>query len=422
MLSSPLVAIAERSLRVAIRLAIPFFYAAASLFAQSPTLTKIDPPVRTDLSKNTVSVHLTGTNFTNDMTLGFDPPGAITSSPIALTDSTTATVTFRVNAAAAPDTVNVWVQTSNGRSPALSFGTGVATSICLEAARTGVCELRWEVDATSATGSSNQTSNNTTPNIMVKLDYQLRAPLQPSGSRARSDHIAVHADFKTGYTQVVASTKVQQTSTSATSGTSTTCPGGSSSPTNNCTAAVPQQAYVAEVAAKVGWSTAVNGQGTFAEMGIGGRGSFEYLIPSDKIVQSGGLTYIDLSSGNPHNTVGFYEATGHFKLSQIGHNTTAPSSKGADKPKTQNVSNLLVFEAGYQNDRALQGLSTNSTTNTRNRYVARFYITPELPSTKHTQLTVGMEYSGGIDGGPHVVQLFFGTNVNPAKLFSKANN
>jgi hypothetical protein len=32
-----------------------------------------------------------------------------------------------------------------------------------------------------------------------------------------------------------------------------------------------------------------------------------------------------------------------------------------------------------------------------------------------------MEYSGGINGGPHVIQLFFGTNLNPAKLFKGGN-
>jgi hypothetical protein len=30
---------------------------------------------------------------------------------------------------------------------------------------------------------------------------------------------------------------------------------------------------------------------------------------------------------------------------------------------------------------------------------------------------MGIEYSAGINGGPHVVQLFFGTNINPASLF-----
>jgi hypothetical protein len=417
---SPLVGFVERSLCVAIRTAVPFFYAASLLAQLSPTLTKITPSSRTDLATNTVAVTLTGTGFTNGMTLGFDPPGVITAGSITQTGGVTATVTFTINTAAAVDTVNVWVQTANGPSAKLPFSTGVATSVCLEALQAGGCELRWELDATSVTGSSGQTGNSTTPNIMVKLDYQWHPPRNRPQKAAigqgnsRKDHIAVHADIRTGYTQVVASTKVQQTSTSATAGTPTTCPGGSSSSTSTCNAAVPRQAYVAEAGAKVGWSTGVNGEGTFAELGLGARGSFEYLIPSDKIVQSGGLTYIDLSSANPQNAVGFYEATGHFRLSQIGHNRTLATAK------TQNVSNLLVFEAGYQNNRGLQGLSTNSPANTRNRYVARFYVNPELPGTNHTQLAIGVEYSGGIDGGPHVVQLFFGTNVNPAKLLGKS--
>ena len=393
--------------------------------AQTPTLTKINPPNRTDFTTNSVSVTLTGTGFTNDMTLGFDPTGVITPGPISVTDGTTATVTFTINTSSGIDAVNVWVQTGSGRSQNFSFVTGVAASVCLEASRAGHCELRWEVDATSATGSSAQTNNSTAPNILVKLNYQWRAPLQarPGVKGSKSDHIAVHAEGQTGYTQVVAATKVQQTSTSGTTGTSTTCPGGTSSSTTTCTAAVPQSAYVANAAVRVGWSSASNDRGTFAELGLGARASFEYLIPSNKVVQNGGLTYLDLSSANPQNAVGFYEATGHFRLSQIGHNKTRPASgkNSATKQSTQNVSNLLVFEGGYQNNRGLQGLSTNSTTDTRNRYVARFYVNPPI-GPKQTKFTMGMEYSAGINGGPHTIQLFFGTNLNVAKLFSKSGS
>jgi hypothetical protein len=82
---------------------------------------------------------------------------------------------------------------------------------------------------------------------------------------------------------------------------------------------------------------------------------------------------------------------------------------------------LLVFEGGYQNNRGLQQLvATSPQTDTRNRYVARFYVNPEIITSNHTQLTMGIEYSGGINGGPHVVQLFFGTNLNPTKLFKRS--
>jgi len=400
------------------------------------------------------------------MTLGFDPAGVIDVDTVVhtlkQTGGVSATVTFKLtNSATSVETVSVWVQTANGPSAKLPFNTGVATSTCLETLKTGECALLWQVDATSATGSSSQSNNNTAPNILVKLNYQWRSPknqLQKSLVKSQleakleqlkheqslaedvarlqkakyeqkqiedvlathkwdnspTDHLVGHANFQTGYTQVVAATQVQSTTSSG--GSAASCPGGSSSSTSTCMAAIPQQAFVAELGATLGWTTGAKGQSILGEFGFGARGSFEYLIPANKVVQSGGLTYIDLSSANPQNAVGFYEATGHFKLMQLGHNKTLPDAS------TQNASNLLVFEGGYQNNRGLQGLMPgNPQLDTRNRYVARFYVNPEISSTNHTQITIGMEYSGGINGGPHVVQLFFGTNLNPAKLFKGSN-
>jgi len=438
-------------------------YFAAAATAQS--LTQINPPSRTDLTSIQVTITLTGTGFMRATGLGFAPDGVISSqSPWNPTSDTSSTVTLTMAGVTTSETISLWVIGEDGTTSAvLQFGTGIASSVCLETIQSGGCALLWEVDATSATGSSSQSTNNTTPNILVTLDYLWRpaksrpqkhllanrfletAPLsslhnvqilrQADGSQrlvdvtsedglisnsllatARSalkraklidsplDHLSAHVGLKTGYTQVVTATTVQPAS-------GNTCPGGTSTSTASCTAAIPQQAFVAEASGKFGWNTGVNGQGTFAEFGIGGRGSFDYLIPNDKVVQSGGLTYIDLSSANPQNAVGLYEATAHFLLSQINHEKTLTNSS------LQNTSNLLAFAAGYQNNRGLQQLAASTQTNTRNRYVARFTVSPEISGKNHTKLTVGMEYSGGINGGPHVVQLFFGTNVNPAKLF-----
>ena len=68
-----------------------------------------------------------------------------------------------------------------------------------------------------------------------------------------------------------------------------------------------------------------------------------------------------------------------------------------------------MIEAGYQNNSGLQELG-------RNRLVGRFYAYPEISSANHTKILVGMEYSGGIGGGAKIIQVFFGTNLNPVKL------
>jgi hypothetical protein len=488
-------------------IALAFLSLAAGAMAQAaPTLTAISPAQRTDLTKDSVVVTLTGTGFTDGMSLVFDPANVIDADKVAQTltqtGGTSAKVTFKLSSMTnVPSAVTVGVQTANGHSGKIAFSTGVANSTCLEALTTGDCVLRWELETTTATGTSSQSNNSTAPNIIVKLDYdwrphksrpqkqvvkqQLTALRKFQQSRAQrlnlqtqeisdddkltdaleakvpaeqpvaqqalanpflrklilktkpqikgandlgdiqallksensmndswTDHLEGHIEFKTGYTQAVTATKVQPASGST--GTTTACPGGTSTTSTSCTSAIPQQAYVAELSTRIGWSTGVNDQQVFGEFGLGARGSFQYLIPANKITQSGGLNYIDLSSANPQNAVGFYEATGHFRLAQVGHNKTGPNGD----PKTVNSSDLLVLEGGYQNNRGLQQLmASDPLLNTRNRYVARFYVRPEINGTNHTKLTMGMEYSGGINGGPHVVQLFFGTNINPPKLF-----
>jgi len=258
----------------------------------------------------------------------------------------------------------------------VAFSAQAQTNVCLESLESTGCMLRWEIDASSVTGSSAQTNSRTTPNILFKLDYQWANHNEP---------IVSHLIFKTGYTQVPVATKIQPTG-------STLLPA--------LTAAIPQQAVVVEAGGTVGWTLGRNGQGTFTEIGGGVRGSFQDIVPNNQVIQRGGSSYVDLSSANLTTAVGLYEATGHFKLSSIGHDTGG----------YHNVSNLLVIEAGYQNNSGLRQLSAS------NRIVGRFYAYPEISSTNHTKILVGMEYSAGIAGGAKIVQVFLGTNLNPAKL------
>jgi hypothetical protein len=250
-----------------------------------------------------------------------------------------------------------------------------------------------------------------------------------------TDHLATHLFFESGYTQVLTGTKLQPTNSSATPSAGNTptssamCPTASSGTNSNagsnsnsgsnpstpsmCTAATQQQAFVANAGASLGWAIGRNGKGgVFTDIGFAARGSFQYLIPSNQLVQgTNGLSYIDFSSVNPKDVVGIYEATAHFKVSQINHDQPA-SSNG----NYHNVSNVLTIEAGYQNNSGLQHLAGNPNTSTRDRFVGRFYINPEIPDANHTTATVGMEYSSGLNGGAHTVQIFIGGNLNPLKL------
>jgi hypothetical protein len=432
---------------------------------QPPTLTSISP--RTDFTNDTFSVTLTGTGLTDTATLLYDPPGMIKNDKLVpSTDGGSATTNFTL-LPAATGIVNVTVKTTDGTSVTpVPFDTGRST-ICLEAFKGGNCELRLSVTATSATGSSSQSKNTTSSNILATLDYQffktksaealrkkkiiianaiatkdiakidaesmksgninkicdkadgaVKAACNAPAKQGVWGRAAGHMILETGYTQIVTATKLQSTSsaTSTTGGTGS-CPGNAAtSGTTPCTnAATPQQAYVANAKINFGWTVGRDGHGTFSEIGFAARGSFEDLISANQVVQNGGLTYIDLSSNNSKNVVGVYEATAQYKLSAFGHDRAA-----SETGNYHNVSNFAVLEAGYQNNSGLQQLMTTSPqTSTRNRFIGRFYLYPPLPSAaKQTKLTMGMEYSGGINGGPKIVQIFFGTNVTPAKLFS----
>ncbi len=452
------------------------------------------------------------------------------SSSVKPTD-TSITATFTLSGHAT-GIVKVQVKTPGGTSNSEDFDTGI---VCLDSIHTtGGCQLRWEVETTTATGSSTSTANKTAPNILAKLDYQWHTPKsQPKDVRkarenlekvlqgnieamqqalsidakaldaqdskdlkdlqaapndttklnavmakaeplaqknvndkvahakktSTSDHISVHVYAEAGYTQVPTSTKLQSTNTSGgtnstttssggtnseaiksaatssggtTSGTTSSTPlcssasstSGSSSTTTNtgtsstCNAATQQQAFVVNAGATAGYVMGRKGQGgIFTEIGVAGKGSFQYLIPANQVVNNGNLDYIQLTSFNPRDVVGTAEATGHFNVSQWGHNQQASSNFSY-----HNVTSLLKFEAGYQYNTGLQQLATSATTNTRNRFVGRFSISPQLNNSNHTTVTLGVEYSAGISGGAHVVQFFIGGNLNPTKLLNPSKS
>lgn len=288
----------------------------------------------------------------------------------------------------------------------IAFGqqTGNSTE-CLEAVSGSGCQLRWVIQASSATAKSGVSTGSATPSLLAFLDYQWRAPYaprSPASAQTFADCFTAHLIFRTGYTQSMIATRV--------------LPAAASGSASSTVTALLQPAFETGAASTMGWTIGRNGQGgVFAELGFGARASFDDLIPSNQIVENGGGTaLVDLSANNPQTLVGLYEATAHFHVSSWNHNQPAPSS-GA----YANVSDLLTIEAGYQDNSGLaQLIPASPQTNTRIRFLGRVSLNPEIPNSSHTQLTLGMEFSGGLNGGPKIVQIFAGTNLNPAKIFS----
>src|SRR5580658_4024758 len=398
--------------------ALTWLSSSLALWAAAPTLTNITPSSRQDASQDTVSgIPLTGSGFSSPgLTLVFLPP-VISASRLTVGNDTTITATFFILSTASGP-VQVEVKTNEGTSQPFSWDTGVVDNICIEALSTGGCAVRWELDVTGVTNSSTQTSNSSTPNFLTTLD--LRHQFSPTVKGGSGTRAVLHGIFKAGYTQVPTATKVQPAGASGTSSTTSSsnsgsCSSGSSASSipASCMAVTPQQAFIAEAGGTFGVTTSQDANGGFfSELGIHVRGSIEDLIQSNQVIQSGGLSYVDLSSLNSKNVVGLYEATARFRLSSPGHDKLSP-----DGTSSQNVSNLLLIEAGYQYNSGLQGLAGNPMTDTRGRFVGRFYLfPPELPGGTHSKAVVGLEYSGGINGGPKVLQVFWGTNLNPSKL------
>jgi hypothetical protein len=292
--------------------------------------------------------------------------------------------------------------------------------ICLETLQSGGCQFRIQIDTSGAVGNGSQTNTSTTPNLLVTLDYQWKSPKNPTiFARVNGrdpgkveQHLAIHLNGKTGYTQTFAASSVQPTSTNG--GSTPACPSNSQSTSStNCMLAISKPSFIGQLGGKFGATTGVDNEGYYGEFGVSGQGSFQYLIPTNQIVQNNGATYIDLNATNPHNVVGFYEIAGYAQVAQHDHTIQGGS--------TENSSPLLVIEGGYQNNRGLSQLLPASSQSTRNRYVGRFSFNYEVPGTKHSKISFGMEYSGGLNGGPHVVQLFIGGNLNPAKLFKNGS-
>jgi hypothetical protein len=321
---------------------------------------------------------------------------------------------------------SAFAQAPADAKPSAAQDSGNGTTGCVEAVQSDGCQLRWEIDASGVSNSTSQTSTASAPNILFKLDYQIaqnKKTTGENGAQGFADRFNTHLIFKTGFTQIPTAAKIQpsQPSTSTSTTTSSTpanpmaCSGTATAAPATCMAATPQQAFIAEAGGTAGFTFLQDGKGTYAEIGFGARGSIRDIVQSNQIVQSGGISYAYLSALNPKTTSAVYEGVFRFRLG--AHDQEVNHVAGAATTYANN-SDLVVIEAGYQNNSGLQQLATNPLVSTRSRFVARFYAYPVESSTNHTKMLVGLEYSGGINGGPKVIQIFWGTNINPARLFN----
>jgi len=437
-----------RALKLTVGLALSFS-ASKGAFAQAscvsggpPCVSSITP---TSFTQGTITANVTGTNFANGQTLASNPLGKVTGTSFVVPagSTTTATATFTL-AKDAAGTINIGVVTPppGGKitvppDPSLTaaYYTGIQ---CLESVGS-TCALRFEIEASSASTSSSNTATNTTPNILVKLDYQFVSPKKttannfrrsdktkgprPAGNPSRLD---IHGVLKVGYSQVTTTTNLTPTTTSAAPAPAMTCPAPATAAgqTPCTTAAAPQQAFIADAAAHVGWKTKQDTQGVFATVGGSFRAAFQDIIATNQITKINDVSYVDLSALNPRNVVGLYEGVARLSVSQFHGAATVPSGDDTVYDSSENVSNFLVVEGGYQNNSGLTHLvATSPQMDTRNRFVGRLSLYPEIPGTSHTKGLVGFEYSAGFGGGPKIVQLFFGLNANALKsLFAGTTN
>ena len=411
-----------------------------------PVISYVKPPLHgLDLSKPTNTITIVGTGFGSDpskVILSFDPPGAVLKPATVGTISADSDGTDQdvpvtlVLSTNVQGTITITPTVSGGAGKSFDWDTGIEINQCLETIQKSGCQIRWEVDTTGVTGSSSQTNKSNSPNFLMTLDIQfaknkdskeanptVRAnAAKGHGASTMADRFGAHLIFKTGYTQVTTANLITPATTTSTSsgttpasGSSTACSGMAASKASSCVAATQQNAFIADAKITGDFTMGQNGQSVYSAVGFGAHGSLQSLVQNDQIVQSGGLSYANLSSLNPRNLVGIYDGFFRYRLSQPGHDKQARPNSNA----YENVSDLLVIEAGAQYDSGLSNLTGDPKNNTRRRVVGRFYAYPELPNAKHTKFKVGLEVSAGFNGGPKIVQIFWGANLNPLKLFGQ---
>jgi len=409
------------------------FFAAIS-FAQAPVITSITPPGSTETNKQ-IDVIFTGMNLRAvpekslqvQATSGVTIVGAVP----APMDTLGTALKVTINIPSQTPTIFFTIDNGAGVSPPFPFLTGIvaegSSTDCSAKSSTSAptCgTLRWEVDSNAATATNGQTSSQTTPDVLFKLDYLIqpvRAGKVAKNSKRRDpamvqsfgDRFSAHLNFRTGIAQATVASKIQPVASASTSSPpSTSCPGSSTaqsvSAAGDCTTVVGQQAFLAEGAFTIGWSAGQRGNGGgFLEFGLKGRGAVQQLISKDQILQSGGISYAALSLKNPQSTTGLYEIIGQHDVNTFDRRSGSYS----------NVDYLLVMEAGYQNNSGLNHLNASSPqTSTRDRFIGRIYAYPEIDHKTHTKILLGLEYNSGLNGGLKDVRYFYGVNADILKL------
>jgi hypothetical protein len=323
------------------------------------------------------------------------------------------------------------VKTDQGVSEQVQVAIlGGGTESCVDVHGYHTCSLfRWQIDTNAATTNTTTSNTQTSPDVMVGLDYQVNSTLtDTTKGSAVFRNLTNHIMFKTGIGQITTADKVQPVSNGgssnvpASSSTTAPCPGtpagatATPAPATGCQALTPHQAFVADIGATLGWEVGRDGQGRFAEAGIKARGSLQVILPGDQVLQQGGNFYSDLGSVNLRNAVGLYEMVGRFRVAQ--HD---PGNAGTNY--TSNPEDLLRFEIGYQNNSGMQHLVTsNPALNTRQRFVGRFVLSPEINTTTHTRIQIGIEYNAGINGGPRDIKFIYGGALDAAALLRTLAN
>jgi hypothetical protein len=415
-----------------------------------PVINSISPQVR-PAGAVFVNVTIAGTGLGPSPSFTFNPANSITVSGVAVNAAgTQITATFTPNSGIAGFIyVSVTVNNLTTNPPVIFSAGPLASANSTDCPMPGdptkpQCrQLAWEVDGNASTSTGAQINAKTTPNVIFKLDYLWKTakssgvPVAGGAGVATpqgfTDHMVTHLEFRTGLTQASVADKLQPLATgvlgsSNRTPTPTTCPAGmtgasgasgASGAMGSCMGLTTRQAFVVGAGARVGWVLNRDGYGNFSEFGFVARGSFQALFTGDQVVTGSGISFADLGSLNTRDAVGLYEGVARFRIAQSHDNNSlrrdAGGTAGAFK---KNVEDLLVIEAGYQNNSGLAHLMPNNTVNTRNRFVGRFYAYPEINKTTHTKVLFGVDYDGGINGGLRDIKIFYGFNLDPSKLIT----
>ena len=293
-------------------------------------------------------------------------------------------------------------------------------------------QTRWELITSGGTALGNGSDDSGLPNLsgaadsafLFRLDVQVRNPKQkldgnnePVGNARFNSHLIFETGIINSPTAVYAQTDPETSEALEAL--------GAGDASVDLIKEIKEMTLSRERAFTVGgeysanWLGAADGKGLLVEVGGVTKGHFDAFIAEQRFFEKNGVTYVRLSQPEGEEAGFFRGLAGlRVRVTQPHEHPDMTEKVANSRVHKNNLDDLLLFEFLYQYNSALRGMTDDPDINPVNRYVMRFMALPELPSTKHTKVLLGIEVSNDLrNRGRKDIQLFYGVQLFLNRLF-----